>query len=100
MRNERSLSSASTTKYSPVPWCAPEPTSEISPPITKDGSVPACWSTMVTIEVVVVLPWVPATATVRRPVIAAARASERCSTRRPRRRASTISRWSCGMAEE
>jgi len=55
---------------------------------------------MVTIDVVVVLPWVPATATVRRPVIAAASASERCSTRRPRRRASTNSRWSCGIAEE
>ena len=52
------------------------------------------------IEVVVVLPWVPATAIVRRPVIAAASASERCSTRSPRRRASTISRWSCGIAVE
>ena len=52
------------------------------------------------IEVVVVLPWVPATAMVCRLVIAAASASDRCSTRSPRRRASTSSRWSCGMALE
>src|ERR671913_459335 len=60
---------------SPVPWWAFEPASEISPPITNDGSCPACCRITVMIEVVVVLPWVPATAIVRRSVIAAARAS-------------------------
>jgi len=40
------------------------------------------------------------TAMVRRPVIAAASASDRCSTRRPRRRASASSRWSAGIAVE
>ena len=35
-----------------------------------------------------------------RPVIAATSASERCSTRSPRRRASLSSRWSAGMAVE
>src|SRR6266508_2110911 len=99
-RNDRSLSSASATKYSPVPWWAFEPTSEISPPITKDGSRPACCRIRVAIEVVVVLPCVPAIAIVRRPAMAAARASERCSTRSPRARASTSSRWSAGIAVE
>ncbi len=52
------------------------------------------------IDVVVVLPWVPATAIVCRPVIAAASASDRCNTRSPRARASTNSRWSAGIALE
>ena len=68
--------------------------------MTNDGSSPQCCRIEVTIEVVVVLPWVPATAIVRRPVIAAASASDRCSTRSPRARASTSSRWSAGIAVE
>ncbi len=64
-RNVPSLSSASTTSHSaPVQW-APVPTSLTSPPTTKLGSHPAVGRIIVSIEVVVVLPWVPATATVR-----------------------------------
>ena len=47
------------------------------------GSAPAACSATVSSEVVVVLPWVPATATTRRPAITAASAAERGSTRRP-----------------
>jgi len=54
----------------------------------------------VIIDVVVVLPWVPATARARLSFIAAASACERCSTRSPRARASTSSRWSAGIAVE
>src|SRR6266508_1204562 len=99
-RKDRSLSSASATKYSPVPWWAFEPTSEISPPMTNDGSSPACCRVRGAIEVGGVLPCVPAIAIVRRPVMAAASASDRCSTRSPRARASTSSRWSAGIAVE
>ena len=61
-RNEPSLSSASTTNRSPPPCLAPEPLSFRSPPITKLGSRPARSRISRCIDVVVVLPWVPATA--------------------------------------
>ena len=51
-----SLSSASTTKSSPEPWCALLPDSFISEPITNEGSFPAFCKMTVTIEVVVVFP--------------------------------------------
>ncbi len=43
------------------------PDSLSSPPIANDGSAPQCWRATVSIDVVVVLPCVPATATTRRP---------------------------------
>lgn len=62
--SEPSLSSASATKQSPLPWCALVPASPRSPPTAKDGSNPLRCNATMTIEVVVVLPWVPVTITV------------------------------------
>ena len=53
--------------------------------MAKDGSAPQCCSATVSSEVVVVLPWVPATATTLRPCITDSSAAERGSSRRPRR---------------
>ncbi len=61
-RNEASDSSASTTMNSPLPSLACEPAASSRPPITKVGSMPASARTLATRLVVVVLPWVPATA--------------------------------------
>ena len=61
-RNERSLSSASTTMYSPLPSRALLPNALSRPPMTAVGSSPARSSTSAAIEVVVVLPWAPAMA--------------------------------------
>ena len=90
-RNAPSLSSASATNSSPEPSWALEPDSLSSPPIANDGSAPQCWSATVSSDVVVVLPWVPATATTLRPCITEARAAERGSIRSPSRCASTTS---------
>ena len=60
-------------------------TSVSSPPMANDGSSPACCSATVSIEVVEVLPWVPATHTPRHPAISAASASARRTTGIPRR---------------
>ena len=90
-RKEPSDSSASATKMSPLPWCAPEPDSLSSPPMANDGSSPAACSATVSIEVVDVLPWVPAMHTLRVSVINAASAYARCNTGSPRRRASRSS---------
>ena len=76
------------------------PVSLSSPPIAKDGSAPQCCSATVSSEVVVVLPWVPATATTRRPCITDSSAAERGSSRSPRRRASTTSGLSSRTAVE
>ncbi len=56
-------------EQSPAPSCALEPASLRSPPIANDGSNPQCWKRAASIEVVVVFPCVPATATPRRPAI-------------------------------
>ena len=61
-RNEASDSSASTTMYSPAPSREFAPALASRPPMTKVGSTPAAASTLVTSEVVVVLPCVPAIA--------------------------------------
>ena len=61
-RKERSLSSASTTMYSLRPRRAVVPTELTRPPTTKVGSRPAEAKMAAIIEVVVVLPWAPATA--------------------------------------
>jgi hypothetical protein len=62
LRNERSLSSASTTIDWPRPSRALLPKALNRPPITAVGSSPARSSTSATIEVVEVLPWAPAMA--------------------------------------
>ena len=62
LRNERSLSSASATKYSDLPTRAFEPMASTRPPMTTVGSRPPAASTAATIEVVVVLPCMPAMA--------------------------------------
>ncbi|SIN10602.1 Uncharacterised protein [Mycobacteroides abscessus subsp. abscessus] len=69
-------------------------------PTAKDGSAPAASSITAIIELVVVLPWVPATAIVRWTPMAAARASERCRTRSPRARAAASSGLDSRMAVE
>ncbi len=68
--------------------------------MTKDGSNPQPVSTCAIIAVVVVFPWVPATAMPRRPSIKVPSAALRCSTRKPRRRASASSGLSSRMADE
>jgi hypothetical protein len=99
-RNEPSLSSASATKISPLPLCALAPDSLSWPPIANDGSAPQCCSATVSSDVVVVLPWVPAIATARRPAMTEASAAALGSTRRPRRRASTSSGLVSRIAED
>ena len=66
--------------------------------MTYPGSAPHSRSTVVSIEVVVVLPCVPATAITRRPAMTEASAAARCSTRIPRRVASVSSGLSARMA--
>ena len=57
----------------------------------EGGSRPAPWSRTVIIDVVVDLPWVPATVTTVSSAMVAARASERCSTGSPAARAAASS---------
>ena len=98
--NEPSLSSVSATKTSPLPWWALAPLVTRLPPTAKDGSSPQCCSATVSMDVVVVLPCVPATATLRYPRIRATSATVRGSTRKPRARASTSSGFDSGTAED
>ena len=67
-------------------------------PIAKDGSSPAASAAVMSSEVVVVLPWVPAIATQRRPAIIAASAVARRSTRNPRSRPATSSAFAGSIA--
>ena len=95
-RKERSDSSASATMKSPLPSRAPEPRTPSRPPTTTVGSSPPRSSTSATIEVVVVLPCEPATATPYFSRISSASISARGITGTPRRRASCTSglpRW-------
>ena len=71
-----------------------------APPITYDGSNPHSVSTWEIIAVVVVLPWVPATAIPRRPSISEPSAALRCSTVSPRSRASASSGLSSRIADD
>ena len=59
--------------------------------MANDGSSPQCCSATVSIDVVEVLPWVPATAATRRPTVSAASAWARCTTGSPRSRAAASS---------
>ncbi len=96
--SEPSLSSASATKQSPLPWWALVPASPISPPTANDGSRPQCCSATINIDVVVVLPCVPVTISVVRPSISLASTAGRRITGMPRRRASTSSGLVFGIA--
>ena len=96
--SEPSLSSASATKQSPLPWWALVPASPSSPPTANDGSSPQCCSATISIDVVVVLPWVPVTISVRWPAISLASTAGRSTTGMPRRRASTSSGLVFGIA--
>jgi hypothetical protein len=60
--------------------------------------MPACCSATTPIEVVEVLPWVPAMSTARLSAISSARTSDRRSSGIPAPRAATSSGLSCGIA--
>ncbi len=95
-----SLSSASATSQSPPPRRAFAPAASSLPPITKVGSRPPSASTLAVSEVVVVLPWVPATATPRLKRISSASISARGTTGMRCARASSSSGLSSRMALE
>ena len=99
-RNERSLSSASTTMYSPWPSRALLPKALSRPPITAVGSRPARSSTSAIIEVVLVLPCAPATAMPKRSRISSASISARGITGTRRSRACDSSGLSALTADE
>ena len=96
--SEPSLSSASATKQSPLPWWALVPASPRSPPTANDGSNPQCCNATMSIDVVVVLPCVPVTISVVWPSISLASTTGRRITGMPRRRASTSSGLVFGIA--
>ena len=96
--NVPSLSSASTTIQRPPVHRAPEPTWWTSPPTMKLGASPADASIMASIDVVVVLPCVPATASVSARAQIDASMPARRSTGMPRRAASASSTLSDGTA--
>ena len=62
LKNERSLSSASATRYWLCPSRAFDPIASTRPPTTTVGSKPPAVSTDATIDVVVVFPCIPAIA--------------------------------------
>src|SRR5512139_1913042 len=99
-RNEPSLSSASATRNSPCPSFALEPRLFSLPPTTAVGSHPAVASTVATMDVVVVLPWVPAIAIPYFIRISSASISARGITGIFRRCASRTSGLSGRTAEE
>ena len=84
LRNEPSDSSASATRNSPLPSRALVPSPWTRPPTTTVGSSPAAPSTAATMEVVVVLPWVPAMAMEYLSRISSASISARGMTGTPR----------------
>ena len=99
-RKVPSLSSASTTIHAPSSQTALVPISLTSPPIRNDGRRPDSTRIRASIEAVVVLPWVPATAMHRLRAAIPARVSARDSTGRPSRSASTTSGLSGPTAVE
>ena len=86
-RNDASLSSASAIRCGPLPWRALPPSSVTTPPITNVGSKPATSKMLANMLAVVVLPWLPATATPRRERISSASIAPRGSTGMPSCRA-------------
>src|SRR5450755_138326 len=99
-KKDASLSSASATTTSPEPRRAFAPRSFTSPPMSTVGAKPPASSTAATMDVVVVLPCVPETATPRLSAMISASISARCNTGMPARCAATTSGLSGGMAEE
>ena len=81
-----------------MPSRALAPRLATSAPMANEGSAPASINAQVSIAVVVVLPWVPATPIVRRPTMTDRSPAERGHSRRPRRCASTISALSSRTA--
>ena len=100
LRNDPSDSSASATRNSPWPSRALVPSPCTRPPTTTVGSKPPAPSTAATIEVVVVLPWVPAIAMPYLRRISSASISARPITGTPRCRAACTSTLSRATAEE
>ena len=100
LRKEPSDSSASATRNSPCPSRALAPRPWTRPPTTTVGSSPAAPSTAATMEVVVVLPWVPAMAMPYLSRISSASISARGMTGTPRWRATCTSTLSRATAEE
>ncbi len=104
-RKEPSLSSASAITHSPEPAAAlaaapPGPAAGSSPPRKKVGSAPVSRSAWIAIAVVVVLPWVPATARSLPRSASSASSSPRWRTRCPRSRARASSGLSSPIAVE
>ena len=95
-----SLSSASATSHWPSPSLAFAPAASSWPPITKVGSSPPSLSTAAVRLVVVVLPWVPATAMPRRKRISSASIAARGTMGMRWLRASISSGLSCLIALE
>ena len=98
--SERSDSSASTTSHSPSlqwPFGRPPP---IGAPISQPGSSPAPRSACTVIAAVVVLPWVPATAIVRRSPESSPSSRARGHSGIPRSRAPARSGFSGATALE
>ncbi len=100
LRKLPSDSSASTTISSPLPSLAFEPRELSLPPTTVVGSRPPAASTVATMEVVVVLPWLPAMATPYLRRISSASISARGMTGVLRALATTTSGLSRFTAEE
>ena len=99
-RNERSLSSASTTINCPCPRRAPPSHAGSVPPMTTVGSSPPARSTSAAMAAVVVLPCEPATATPRFPPASCASISPRGIDAMPRCTAACRSGLSAGTALE
>jgi hypothetical protein len=97
---ERSDSSASTMSQSPLPHRAFGRSAATAPPTSQPGSRPAARRAATSIEAVVVLPCVPATAIVRLSAVSSHSSSARGRSRRLRARAAERSTLSAGTAEE
>src|SRR5258707_654757 len=93
-------SSASTTIQSPVPSRALVPYLLMMPPLITVGSKLAASSSAATSEVVVVLPWVPATATDHLSRISSPSISARRTTGSRRDRAAATSGLAALTADE
>ena len=98
-KKDRSLSSASATRYCDLPDRAFDPMASTRPPTTTVGSRPPAANTEAIIEVVVVLPCMPATAMPYLNLINSASISARGITAMCSLRASSTSGLSSAIAE-
>src|SRR5690349_11152391 len=90
-RNDQSYSSASTTMSGPLPGAALTPVAATTAPTAYDGSAPSARNAVTSMPLVVDLPWLPATATLRRASASNPSSAARLTTGRPASRAATIS---------